>query len=152
MSWSRPFITGSVRRVRGKAQPASRGGARLRGAVGPSRLDPFADPTVPDEPITHGATDVTLPDTLFEGSADDLMSGGVKTGTKLMAATAFLVETLTEGPAPVAKINRAAREQGISEKTLNRAKVELGVESYQDGKGKDRQWFWRFADSEVPPM
>lgn len=89
---------------------------------------------------------------VIEGSADDLMSGGVKTGTKLMAATSFLVETLTDGPAPVAKINRAAREQGISEKTLNRAKVELGVESYQDGKGKDRQWFWRFADSEVPTM
>ena len=50
-----------------------RGWCHLREAVRTFRLDRISDPIVTDEPITHGATDVTLPDTLFEGSADDLL-------------------------------------------------------------------------------
>jgi proteasome accessory factor C len=45
----------------------------LREAVRPFRLDRISDPVVTTEPITHGAADVKLPDTLFEGSADDLL-------------------------------------------------------------------------------
>ena len=89
---------------------------------------------------------------VIEGTADDLMSGGVKTGTKIAAAIAFLGEMLADGPVPAATINKAAREAGIAEKTLSRAKVELNVESYQAGEGKERQWFWRFEDSEVPTL
>ena len=50
-----------------------RGWCHLREAVRTFRLDRISNPIVTDEPITHGATDVTLPDTLFEGSADDLL-------------------------------------------------------------------------------
>ena len=37
------------------------------------RLDRISDLAITDLPITHGAADVTLPDTLFTGSDDDLL-------------------------------------------------------------------------------
>jgi proteasome accessory factor C len=50
-----------------------RGWCHLREAVRTFRLDRISNPTITTEPITHGARDVTLPDVLFEGSADDLL-------------------------------------------------------------------------------
>ena len=50
-----------------------RGWCHLREAVRTFRLDRISNPQITSEPLTHGATDVTLPDTLFEGSADDLL-------------------------------------------------------------------------------
>ncbi|NEM90054.1 helix-turn-helix transcriptional regulator [Galbitalea soli] len=44
----------------------------LREAVRTFRLDRISAPVVTAEPITHRAGDVGLPDTLFEGSDDDL--------------------------------------------------------------------------------
>jgi proteasome accessory factor C len=45
----------------------------LREAVRTFRLDRISQPSVSSEAITHGVNDVKLPDTLFEGSADDLI-------------------------------------------------------------------------------
>ncbi|CAN5209675.1 WYL domain-containing protein [soil metagenome] len=50
-----------------------RGWCHLREAVRTFRLDRITNLRVTDVPISHGAGDVTLPDTLFEGSADDLV-------------------------------------------------------------------------------
>jgi proteasome accessory factor C len=50
-----------------------RGWDHLREAVRTFRLDRISNPEVTSEPITHGATDVSLPDKLFEGSVDDLI-------------------------------------------------------------------------------
>ncbi len=50
-----------------------RGWCHLREAVRTFRLDRISNPHVTSEPIAHGATDITLPDVLFEGSADDLI-------------------------------------------------------------------------------
>lgn len=44
----------------------------LREAVRTFRLDRISNPAMTDERTTHGVDDVKLPDTLFEGSADDL--------------------------------------------------------------------------------
>ncbi len=49
-----------------------RGWCHLREAVRTFRLDRIGQPTVTEEPITTHAADVQLPDSLFEGSADDL--------------------------------------------------------------------------------
>lgn len=49
-----------------------RGWDHLREAVRTFRLDRISQPEVTAQPITHNATDVTLPDKLFEGSVDDL--------------------------------------------------------------------------------
>jgi proteasome accessory factor C len=50
-----------------------RGWCHLREAVRTFRLDRISNPRVTDVPISHAADDVTLPDTLFEGSSDDLV-------------------------------------------------------------------------------
>ncbi|MHA6668238.1 helix-turn-helix transcriptional regulator [Homoserinimonas sp. A447] len=49
-----------------------RGWCHLREAVRTFRLDRISDPHRTDEPITHHSHDVTLPDSLFEVSLDDL--------------------------------------------------------------------------------
>lgn len=50
-----------------------RGWCHLREAVRTFRIDRISNPTITTEPITHGARDVTLSDTLFEGSPDDVL-------------------------------------------------------------------------------
>ena len=50
-----------------------RGWCHLREAVRTFRLDRMSSPAITDVAITHGARDVALPDTLFEGSPDDLI-------------------------------------------------------------------------------
>ncbi|WP_165065641.1 helix-turn-helix transcriptional regulator [Marisediminicola senii] len=50
-----------------------RGWCHLREAVRTFRIDRIVDPRITDLPITRHAADVTLPDTLFEGSTDDLL-------------------------------------------------------------------------------
>ncbi|MDQ1579429.1 MAG: proteasome accessory factor [Microbacteriaceae bacterium] len=49
-----------------------RGWCHLREAVRTFRLDRISELTVTTEPLTYHPTDVTLPETLFEASADDL--------------------------------------------------------------------------------
>lgn len=49
-----------------------RGWCHLREALRTFRIDRIGDPLVTDEPLSHRAQDVVLPDTLFEGSPDDL--------------------------------------------------------------------------------
>jgi proteasome accessory factor C len=50
-----------------------RGWCHLREAIRTFRLDRISDPVVTSKPISHAPKDVTLPETLFEGSADDLV-------------------------------------------------------------------------------
>lgn len=45
----------------------------LREAIRTFRLDRISGAQVTSEPISHGVADVKLPDSLFEGSADDLL-------------------------------------------------------------------------------
>ncbi len=49
-----------------------RGWCHLRKAIRTFRLDRISELTATDEPITYRPADLTLPETLFEGSADDL--------------------------------------------------------------------------------
>ncbi|WP_411700807.1 helix-turn-helix transcriptional regulator [Conyzicola sp.] len=75
-----------------------RGWDHLRGAVRTFRLDRISGPRVSEQPISHSAGDVTLPDSLFESSADDL----VVTVDVLNSAAALLADYIPDG---------AAREQ-----------------------------------------
>ncbi|GAB2459647.1 proteasome accessory factor C [Conyzicola lurida] len=75
-----------------------RGWDHLRSAVRTFRLDRISHPSVSTEPISHRASDVALPDTLFESSADDL----VVTVDVLNSAAALLADYIPDG---------AAREQ-----------------------------------------
>jgi len=84
------------------------------------------------------------------GKADDFLNGSASTSDRRGHAEAFLAELLSSGPVAAATITAKAKEAGHSKKTLQRAKSELEIESYQDGKGKERQWYWRLPDTEVP--
>jgi proteasome accessory factor C len=70
-----------------------RGWCHLREAIRTFRLDRISNPEVTDEPISHGANDVTLPETLFEGSADDL----VVTIEVAKSAEALLADYIPDG-------------------------------------------------------
>jgi proteasome accessory factor C len=72
-----------------------RGWCHLREAVRTFRLDRISSPTITTEPISHAAADVTLPDTLFEGSADDL----IVTIDIAPAAESLLTDYIPDGAA-----------------------------------------------------
>jgi proteasome accessory factor C len=50
-----------------------RGWCHLRKAVRTFRLDRISHPVITTRPVTHLASDIQLPDTLFDGSIDDLV-------------------------------------------------------------------------------
>ena len=75
-----------------------RGWDHLRGAVRTFRLDRISNPRVSEQPTSHSAADVALPDKLFEASADDL----VVTVDVTNSAAALLADYIPDG---------AAREQ-----------------------------------------
>ena len=50
----------------------------------------------------------------------------------------MIENALRNGATPAVEIMRMAKEQGVSLKTLNRVKSELGVASHKRGD----QWFW----------
>jgi len=83
--------------------------------------------------------------------ADSILSGSApeELGAR-RDAVEFLKETLAAGERLATETIKAAREIGISERTLNRAKAELGVKSRPKGKpGEPGPWFWRLPDA--PP-
>jgi proteasome accessory factor C len=69
----------------------------LREAVRTFRLDRISHPMVTSEAITHRIDDVKLPDTLFEGSADDL----IVTIDVVAAAAPLLADYIPDGAVTV---------------------------------------------------
>lgn len=61
-------------------------------------------------------------------------------------AKAFLRETLAHGPVPVKAVQKQAREAGISERTLDRAKSAAGVRSMRPD-GFTGPWYWEQRES-----
>ena len=76
----------------------------------------------------------------YEITADDLLDGinTAKTPKKVDEASDFLYKLLKENPLPSKEVARLAGEQGITEKTLQRAKSIAKVSSYQ----QERSWYW----------
>jgi hypothetical protein len=76
-------------------------------------------------------------------SANDLLSmqnnGAEKSASK--EAEYFLYEILGFGPVQASKVIDEAKGAGISERTLNRAKKNIGVISHKPG-GPKTQWVW----------
>jgi putative DNA primase/helicase len=64
----------------------------------------------------------------------------------LVEAQEFLKEVLQEGPVDSKTIGRRAKEAGISESTLKRARLSLGLKSRKTGFGPDGKWGLAFAD------
>jgi len=76
----------------------------------------------------------------YEITADDLLDGvnTSKTPKKVDEASDFLYKLLKDNPLPSKEVVKLAGEQGITEKTLQRAKRKANVDSYQ----QDRSWYW----------
>lgn len=88
---------------------------------------------------------------ISEVSAEELrQSERPESGSALDAASAFLVSFLADGPQPACDVQNAAKREGISSRTLERAKRELGVASYRENKeGEERgkgQWLWKLQE------
>ena len=76
-----------------------------------------------------GESDVTI---------DELLSGTKKPESQFIKASRLIETELARGVVPAADIMQLAEEQGISPKTLNRAKDALGVISVKRGAA----WYW----------
>jgi DNA polymerase len=59
-------------------------------------------------------------------------------------AKTFLKDMLSNGPVAAADVEEAAEANGIAERTLYRAKAELGIRAVKDGPMKDGQRTWRW--------
>jgi len=77
----------------------------------------------------QGERDITI---------DELLGGTKKPESQFAKARRLIEMALARGPVPAADMFQMAEEEGISPKTLNRAKDALGVHSYKRGC----QWFW----------
>ncbi len=62
--------------------------------------------------------------------------------TELEEAKEFLQQLLSDGQMPSTEVKSQAREAGISEATLRRAKRTLGVQVKRVGFGIEGKWFW----------
>jgi hypothetical protein len=83
----------------------------------------------------------------LEGSSRSILAkvegDGKEDGDKLRAAKQFLIEMLSNGPAPAKELLKYAREgQGISEDTLRRAYKEIGTKPSRVGFGSNGSWMW----------
>jgi putative DNA primase/helicase len=73
--------------------------------------------------------------------ADDaLVALGTKDETQLDVAETFLKHALRDGPVPVKEMEARAKEEGISLRTLRRAKEQLKVRSVK--RGLQENWVW----------
>jgi hypothetical protein len=65
-------------------------------------------------------------------------------------AMRFLRETLKQCEKAAKEVQAEAKQIGISEATLRRAKTALGIKSEKRGGnyGGDPQWFWKMLDTE----
>lgn len=68
-------------------------------------------------------------------------------------AATWLQDYLEPGEQKAAEVIKESRAEGISKRTLDRAKKDIGVMSRSEGYGKDKVWFWRLdcQPPENPP-
>jgi hypothetical protein len=72
-------------------------------------------------------------------TTDEMLTGKPKPESRFAKARRLIETELANGEVSAAEIFEIAEEQGISGKTLNRAKSALGVLSYQ----RCGKWFWQ---------
>jgi hypothetical protein len=80
-----------------------------------------------------------------EWTADDLVAGR-KRGQAVPRAVAFLREQLAQGPRDRETLLSHAEAIGLSFRTLERAKSQLGVLSQQRRQGGRTVWYWRLGN------
>jgi hypothetical protein len=82
-------------------------------------------------------------------TADAILGGARQQGASaLFEAMDVLYSTLANRPVPAREVMVAAREAGIAERTLRRAKSVLQVRSRKLGTDGDARWYWTLPDDE----
>jgi putative DNA primase/helicase len=92
----------------------------------------FASHVVWGEPVDGAARDLLA-------VAEAVVEAGE--GGALSDAIDFLNDVLTSGSLPVSEVKKMARADGISDRTLARAREKLGVKAERQGFGKSTTWF-----------
>jgi putative DNA primase/helicase len=86
-----------------------------------------------------------------ELTANEAMSAAAgPSGYAKREAKEFLLDRLGAGPASMEDVLEEATQEGIAEKTLRRAKKELGIKSRKAG-GKDGKWTWELPPNRTRP-
>ncbi len=83
-------------------------------------------------------------------TADDLLaqeSEPAPRAKELERAKSFLRDLLARGPVAATDVLERGKQAGLSQRTLKRAKDDLGVDSKKSGDVNDRRWFWRLPSS-----
>jgi hypothetical protein len=83
-------------------------------------------------------------------SADDLLAieaAPPPRGKEIDKAKAFIKDVLASGPEAANDVIERGKQEGLSERTLKRAKMDLGVQSVKSGEGKDQKWLWQLPAS-----
>jgi putative DNA primase/helicase len=83
-----------------------------------------------------------------DGTAREVLADAESDGerTPREDAKGFLRSFLSEGPAAAKEVQAAARREGISPRTLKRAKAELHIRSSRIGFGKDSVFQWELSE------
>ncbi len=88
----------------------------------------------------------------------DVTAGGLLAGQEdegergaLDEARDFLRDYLAGGPEPVKAIQTAARNAGVSDGTLKRAKRALGIQAIKAGFGTEGHWTWALPGKGIIP-
>jgi hypothetical protein len=74
----------------------------------------------------------------YDVTIDELLSNAKKPESQFMKARRMIETELAGGAVPAADMEQMAEEQGISPKTLSRAKAALGVISIK----RNNKWYW----------
>ena len=80
-----------------------------------------------------GVSDATASDVLKENNSGGDASAVFSDAEKLEGAKDLLSDLLRDGAYPSEEVFQIAKQNGISDSTVNRAKSSLGVKSYKDG-------------------
>jgi AAA domain len=150
---------------RGRGSIAVVGAARAALLVGRSPYDPqhrilactktnlsVTPPSLGFEIHTHEQGQAVIRWTgAVELSADDLVLAPAEYGAMLRRAKAFLEEVLGNGPLRRTEIDEKARAAGVSERTLKRAKADLGVVSQEQSTDDHKCWYWSLPARSQPP-
>jgi putative DNA primase/helicase len=80
------------------------------------------------------------------GSAESLLGMGASDVSEHERAKRFITDALRAGELPAVKIYKMAGEQGISERTLKRAKAVLPVDAFNTSSNA---WYWRLRSGSV---
>ena len=121
------------------------------GPLGPSRLLEVEAITLPASNLEPEVSTARIVDTGESPHAATALLASIDDGGVLTDAAEFLIAELADGAVDAAQMLRRAKNAGIAERTLNRAKKHVGVISERSGFGRDGIWTWRLKTATPEP-